>query len=354
MEVKNNRLPSLDGWRALSIIMVVAAHTKHTFDFPEKLDVYFKWLFDGDLGVRTFFIISGLLITWLLLNEEKAKGSISLKKFYIRRVLRIWPVYYAFLFVLLLLQLFASYHQDLSVWIGNMVFMTNYFGAKWTSGHLWSLAVEEQFYFIWPLLLVFVKKKRKLLVLLFVPLCIAPVSRVITYLQPSAFPWKTIFCGYSFFNYWDSIAVGCLAALILFHKKTIIEKYLKTLVLISPFLIFVPYILSKLFLLGHFTVSVGPLLQAVGICSLILHSLTNTKLVIYKALNYPVCVGIGTLSYSIYIWQMIFCTKPTDLGFNGSFLFSWKTWFIPVLLFAIISYNFFEKPFLRLRKKFQS
>ena len=69
-------------------------------------------------------------------------------------------------------------------------------------------------------------------------------------------------------------------ALILFHKKTIIEKYLKTLVLFSPVLIFVPYILSRLFLLGHITVSVGPLLQAVGICSLILHSLTNTKLVI--------------------------------------------------------------------------
>lgn len=284
MELNNNRLPSLDGWRALSILVVLAAHTKATFDFPKELDVYFKWLFDGDLGVRTFFIISGLLITWLLLNEERLNGCISLKKFYIRRILRIWPVYFAFLFVLLMLQTFGGYGQSLEMWIGNFTFMTNYFGAKWTNGHLWSLAVEEQFYFLWPIILAAIKSKQKPRQVLLVPFFVAPVSRVITYLQPATTPWKTIFCGYSFLNYWDSIAVGCLAALLMFEDKTIIEK-IKKLKLAAPFLVIVPYVLSKAFLLGHFTVSLGPLCQAVGICILILLTLIEQKSVASSFLN---------------------------------------------------------------------
>ena len=92
--------------------MVLGAHTKSTYDFPEQLDPLFKWAFDGDLGVRTFFVISGFLITWLLLKEEKQNQTINLKKFYIRRILRIWPVYFAYLFTLFILQTLTPYHQN--------------------------------------------------------------------------------------------------------------------------------------------------------------------------------------------------------------------------------------------------
>ena len=77
--------------------MVLGSHCKVVAGFPKSLDRIFYWLFDGDLGVRCFFVISGFLITYLLLQENKQTGSVSLRKFYIRRVLRILPVYFAFL-----------------------------------------------------------------------------------------------------------------------------------------------------------------------------------------------------------------------------------------------------------------
>jgi len=352
MEIKDKRLPSLDGWRALSIFLVLAAHTKETYDFPKSLDIYFKWLFDGDLGVRTFFLISGMLITWLLLNEEHSTGSISLKNFYIRRVLRIWPVYFTYLFVLLVLQIFTAYSQTGVMWLGNVLFMTNFFGAKWTNGHLWSLAVEEQFYFLWPVLMVVVKNKKVLIKLLFLTFVLAPICRVITYLQPQAVPWKIIFTGYSFFNYWDSLAVGCLSSILVSINQKKVIYWVNKAKFYAPLLVLVPYILVKLFLLGPFTVSVGPLLQAIGICILVVYSVFEKEAFLHKILNTRLLVKIGVLSYSLYIWQMIFCSKPEYFGFSGNILFSWKSWLLPVLLVASCSYYFLEKPFIGLRRYF--
>jgi peptidoglycan/LPS O-acetylase OafA/YrhL len=85
---KTARFPSLDGWRVLSIILMLGAHSKVVVGFHKKLDPVFNWLFDGDLGVRFFFVISGFLITHLLFQEHIQTGNISLRRFYIRRALR--------------------------------------------------------------------------------------------------------------------------------------------------------------------------------------------------------------------------------------------------------------------------
>src|ERR1017187_6342941 len=147
----SKRLPSLDGWRAISIMMVLGAHAEHTNGFPNAFHAIFKWLFDGTLGVLFFFVISGFLITWLLVFENDRSGHINLKHFYARRALRILPVYYAFILTLVCLQLFTVYTQSVSAWIGNLTFTTNFVTANvWPSGHLWSLSVEEQFYLLWP------------------------------------------------------------------------------------------------------------------------------------------------------------------------------------------------------------
>jgi len=91
------RLPSLDGWRAVSILIVLGFHCTFASGFPSALRPVFHWLFDGSLGVRFFFVISGFLITWLLLCEHEQRGAINLRSFYIRRALRILPVYLVFL-----------------------------------------------------------------------------------------------------------------------------------------------------------------------------------------------------------------------------------------------------------------
>jgi len=115
--------------------------------------------------------------------------------------------------------------------------------------------------------------------------------------------------------------------------------------------IFIPYFLSRLFLFGKILVPFGPLIQGLGISILMIVSMQNKGSILYKALNAPVVVAIGVLSYSIYIWQMIFCSNPKNFGFDGGFFFSWKTWCIPVLFLAFCSYQFLERPFIELRKK---
>ncbi len=145
-----SRLPSLDGWRAVSILLVLGFHSSFIQGFPVWLHPAFGWIFDGNLGVRFFFVISGFLITWLLLQEMNRAGSISLKDFYIRRCLRILPVYFTFLGVLALLQFFGAAKQSSASWIGALTFTRNLFGNDAISGHLWSLSVEEQFYLLWP------------------------------------------------------------------------------------------------------------------------------------------------------------------------------------------------------------
>src|SRR5882724_7345116 len=100
----SSRLPSLDGWRAVSILMVLGAHCQHVNGFPNALHGTFSWLFDGNLGVRFFFIISGFLITWLMVLERDQTGGVNLRHFYARRALRILPVYFTFILALAGLQ----------------------------------------------------------------------------------------------------------------------------------------------------------------------------------------------------------------------------------------------------------
>src|SRR5580693_2674261 len=94
-----HRIPSLDGCRAISILLVVLAHLCKTPAF-QAFNPYARLMFHfGPFGVEVFFVISGFIITTLLLHEERSNGSISIKKFYIRRAFRIWPAAYAYLLV---------------------------------------------------------------------------------------------------------------------------------------------------------------------------------------------------------------------------------------------------------------
>ena len=104
--------------------------------------------------MRCFFVLSGFLITTLLLKEFDSNGSISLKKFYARRTLRIFPAFYFFLLVLFVADRLGLVPRiDGSSWIHALTYTMDYVGLKdrpWNLGHIWSLAVEEQFYLLWP------------------------------------------------------------------------------------------------------------------------------------------------------------------------------------------------------------
>ena len=357
-----DRVPSLDGWRALSIVLVLFSH----IGFNPRLSADVRhWLYlmaDGDLGVRFFFVISGFLITRLLVEESGRTGRIDLRKFYLRRALRILPVYYVFLVTLHLLTHAGVSPVSLTpgIVLRNYTFTTN-FGLSVTgsSGHLWSLAVEEQFYLVWPLLVVGLDlfRRRRAIGLAAIPLVLAPISRVIGYKNLCPGIGGVIFGHYSFFNYFDSIAIGCLCALILSDGKA--PEWLSRRMsqgwwpVLGVSLLVVPEVLTKRLALGFVTVPFGYTLQGLGIAALLLQSIYHCDSGFYRLLNAKPVRVLGILSYSIYIWQQpvfLFAAAPggpTSLvGYLGVI--------VGIFALAVLSYFSLERPIFSLRSRLRA
>ena len=157
---------TLDGWRALAIIAVLADHIVG-YEFHGH-----RWLFAltriGANGVSLFFAISGFLICSRLLEEQSAFGRISLKGFYIRRACRILPAALAYLMFITLLAFLGYIALDRREFWATLFFWRNYLPKGWIhrgwggyTVHYWSLAVEEHFYLIWPILLVATGNERR-------------------------------------------------------------------------------------------------------------------------------------------------------------------------------------------------
>jgi peptidoglycan/LPS O-acetylase OafA/YrhL len=316
------RIPSLDGLRAISITLVILSHlVKWKHLSLARLETY------GALGVNVFFVLSGYLITQLLLREYERSSTVSLREFYIRRAFRIFPAAFVFLAVVIVLywKQMRWYHVAAAVfYVANMDLT-----RPWIFGHLWSLSIEEQFYLLWPLA---VKKwhRHRVAILLCVFLA-TPVFRTALY----AFKVENGLVG-SLPVFADQLAIGCLLA-IFASRLPKISVYLALAMLIAMILIpwfpaaSAPRSLFMLFVLR-------PLLQ-VSIAGLVLHVIQ----VPYRALNWAPVAWLGKISYSLYLWQELFCSNASlHLGY---------LLVLPALACACLSYYVVEQPMLRLRER---
>jgi peptidoglycan/LPS O-acetylase OafA/YrhL len=351
------RFPSLDGWRALSILLVLGQHSIVTFDFPKKTSPWFKWFVDGNLGVRFFFVISGFLITYLLLKEHLQTGNVVLRKFYARRALRILPVYFVYLTVVFGLQMFTPMRQPAITWIGNLTFTTNLVPQTWVTLHLWTIAIEEQFYLLWPgfLCLAGLQNSRRLVFLLTIPVVVSPACKALFYtgLVPPAL--SPFFQMLSSLFYFDSLAICCMTA-ILFVKYnreivSMLSRFGGACAVMGAGLVVIPHILTRMFPSAYFFLVSGSIFQAVGFATLLLQSILFPRY--FKPLNWAIVRQIGVLSYSIYIWQMIFCADPAIFGLPHVWFMSFYFWLAPAFLVALVSYYCFEKPLMALRARFR-
>ncbi|MBV9225601.1 MAG: acyltransferase, partial [Acidobacteriaceae bacterium] len=148
-------IPTLDGWRALAVVMVIICHEclEHNPGFAWMAPL-------GAVGVRIFFGISGYLICTLLLIEREATSRISLKNFYVRRVFRILPPALAYLSFLVLATMLGWNLINRSSILACIFLMANNLSVGYFVNHFWSLSLEEQFYLLWPALLVYAGKVR--------------------------------------------------------------------------------------------------------------------------------------------------------------------------------------------------
>lgn len=156
-------LPGLNALRSIAALVVVTVHLemeKSERGIPSAMDAEVRWVPDHHLGVVLFFVLSGFLITWLLVREQASRGRIDLRAFYIRRVLRIWPLYYFILLASAVLLPFAAGWDTILLCLAGAPNVAKAFGIGWpNSPHVWSIGVEEQFYFIWPWALILVPRR---------------------------------------------------------------------------------------------------------------------------------------------------------------------------------------------------
>lgn len=333
-----SRIPSLDGLRAISIGMVIFAHLAGTQNFIVSSQV--GNLFElGNLGVRVFFVISGFLITHLLLQELNTKKRIHLGKFYLRRTLRIFPPYYVFLGALAILQMGDWIQLAPRDLLRAFTYTSNYYPERsWYTGHTWSLAVEEQFYLLWPAVL-FVAGKGRALWAAFSVVLLSPVIRLgLFYLGVEG-------VGHRFETIADSIAVGCVLAAA--HEwlrsqrlyRSILESRWFALVTVAAFLANLFHEHARLHILFNFTI------MNIGIAACIDWCVTYPSGKIGKFLNCKPLVFIGETSYSIYLWQQLFLNRYS----------AWTISIFPVNLAltaiaSLASYYFVERPSLRMRQ----
>lgn len=349
----SGKIHSLDGWRALSVAAVLLAHWELPF-LPDGWRAA-----AGIAGVRFFFVISGFLITWLLLREFSRSGRINLKAFYLRRAFRILPVYFAFLAVCALFLPFTTVKPSGGQWLASLSFAGNYADLPGHFGHLWTLAVEEQFYLVWPLafsLSMLAKKPKALLVGLAVSCVVGPTCRAVEFLSQPDVPLPLN--RFSFFLHADSLAAGCLAA-ILGWKQSAIWDMLARWRWQIKFAAFSAIAAATPFLSG-FNGAVflrhvaGSSFQALGFAAILLLSLSRTEGITYAVLNHRPVAAIGVLSYSIYIWHLLFAPSHTGLEFLLCQDPHWKmAVYLPLSLScALISYHGLEKPLLGIRHKY--
>ncbi len=332
-------------FRALSIFLVLAAHG---FQFTKPHDRASWWLLaiakNGTIGVSIFFVISGFLITSLLMREERKNGKISLRGFYFRRAFRIFPAFPAYVLFIAVMAGTGHIRVPASQFAWALSFAQDYnLHSNWFFVHLWSLSVEEQFYLLWPLLVLLCSKRVLIWIACTVIVC-EPIIRLATrHFLPSTYG-QIHYMGHTRA---DLLMFGCLAASV-YENQTIGRWLRKSFHPLLPavlltFLTVISPVLQRWSEDNYLTLC-GYTLQGVSITLLLWYAIENPQAPMIRWMNRPFATHIGVLSYSIYLWQQFFFAPPYAGLLHLAVPVGWA------VLAAHVSYYVIERPFLRLRQ----
>lgn len=339
VDSSGGRMSSLDGLRAVSIVMVILGHLNGTRRFF-RLDMGI-----GDyahLGVTVFFVISGFLITTLLISERKSHGSISLRLFYARRSVRIFPASFTYLIAMAFLAFGGLIRLNGLDFVCGFSYTMNYLpNRSWQVGHLWSLSVEEQFYLLWPLLFTTMRPKNATRAVI-AAIGIGVLARLAARVFLVGTPYRDL---EMFPMVADSLAAGCLLAL----QRTWLESqaWYRTLwrpgwsvVILGLILVINRY--------GGYTIAgvFGTSIVNLGLGILVHRSVYYANDFVGKLLNWRPIAFIGVLSYSLYLWQQLFLNRNSSHWINA-----FPENLILAFAAALASYFAVEKPLLGIRKR---
>jgi peptidoglycan/LPS O-acetylase OafA/YrhL len=344
--------------RAIAIIIVVLDHALHQ---TYRNSSWIRFLPYGDMGVYLFFVISGFLITTLLLHEQNSKNNINLGKFYIRRILRIFPVAYLYIGLIVILSLFMNLGITETTTVGAFFYLRNLpvFKGDWFFAHFWSLSYEEQYYMWYPW--VVKKLKNNLIYLLWFLLAILLLIKSAIF-----YHWIPTSHGWSLLTGIDGILIGAIGGF--YYQKDIFKSFRINNIFILFYSIIILVLAYILFnnILGINQKFLNKSLGAILLLIFLLINLSKENNLIGQFLSTKVMMHIGLLSYSIYIWQQIFTVPSNEILFSvyGEYidnryynLFDFIKFpinLIGIYITALVSYYFYERYFLKLKSNFNN
>ena len=339
---KKKYFKGLNGIRAVAAIGVVMGHTASMLNqFPRY-------------AVTMFFTLSGFLITYLLITEKEQANSVDLRKFYMRRILRIWPLYFFYLLVVLGTHLFvikdgianAKYLGYFLVFFQNIpICYLNV--APNDMAHLWSIGTEEQFYLFWPFILLHVQNKKKFLLLLIV---VTLVIRTLCGFYRLKTGNVALFYLVESLRF-DCMAVGSLFAIFYFENNAMLLHFCRSAIV--PILFWSLVFLISFYNLSFLSIYLNNIVTIVT-GAFIINQITNKS---ERTLleNTPM-VFLGKISYGIYIYHPLLISLSLFFfniyGVSPRHRFLLPVVIIATILISYLSYTFLEKPFLRKKKNY--
>ncbi|MBL8539769.1 MAG: acyltransferase [Betaproteobacteria bacterium] len=349
MSARFGAIPCLDGLRAISILLVLFSH-------------FVSAIFPGGFGVLVFFVISGFLITRLLFAELKARERVSLRNFYIRRFLRLYPAIGVYTVVIVALFYFRQAPIHWPEPASALFYFANYLyagfsiegkeGGTMPFSIFWSLSVEEHFYILFPAVFVAAHGNPKRLATVLVAVCIGALA--LRLIGAAVFPERlqTLYFMYETQFRLDSLAVGVLVAVLCEANRgrDLVRRLARPLpiaiaaaVLLLCFAIRDPWFRETL----RYT------LQSAAVAVILIGILfSGRNTVVNRMLNLPIATWIGRLSYSLYVWHLV------PLPFLDGLLSGKEEVAVARVVFSIafaaLSYYCLEQPLIGLRHRFGS
>jgi peptidoglycan/LPS O-acetylase OafA/YrhL len=320
--------PALDGLRGVAVLLVVAYHCAPGHQFPNG----------GVVGVTLFFALSGFLITALLLEEAGRAGSVSLAAFYRRRALRLLPALIVMLAIVGSLSVVAGQSSP-----GDLAAILFYSADWWRASghglgvmlsHTWTLSVEEQFYFVWPLVFLAVRRSRRLLVGVAGAAVVLVVGRLVFAATGGS-------ADLVYFTAGDALVAGCAVA-ILMHRRTFRHP-------LAP--VTVPLVLAALVGECLFRTSLAPTLAVAAVLATAAVYVVARVRVDATILAWAPVRLVGRRSYGLYLWHLPVLHMVSGAMFAAGVGF-WLTVAVALVATAVVtelSWRFVESPFLRLK-----
>lgn len=348
--------PGLNGIRAMAAFMVIFAHTSNRMGKFGLSPMVREDI--ASHAVTIFFTLSGFLITYLLLAEKQKTGTIDIKKFYLRRVLRIWPLYYIYLLIVIVVSgfevnwailFYLFIIPNLRISFKGLFNIAPGSGTLTSMiGHYWSLGVEEQFYSFWPWI---VKNGKYLLkILIFLPIVYVLIKFGLRLIHA---PYGII----TFFNYtrFGCMAFGGLGAYMYFYHRE------KLLIFKNRILEIIMYVFFILVLTGKFHITSIIDHEIVSFFTLVLiyNQIANEDVII--SFENKILDFLGKISFGLYVYHPLIIYLLSLLIGSQMEDYPWiKTVVILILVILLtilishLSYNYFEKRFLKIKHKYST